>query len=238
MSVLIMAALGLDHVSNCVGEIKANLIGVDLVVRGMLIAAWKTWKENLRKMTVYNAASMRDFNIDILRSLTPIPKTYYSIKAVSPQYGFIIESKFLAFVLKVFLTLIPFAVIDGVLMIVKKKPMLVKIQRTITNVLASLTYFMGHYFLIDNEKFLELNKELNDDEKYDFEIIMKYPFYDISEKYYQHVLKNLFKETDEDRKKAKRLYPLVCGFHYFFISLYVYIFYKIIYKILNNFEII
>lgn len=227
-SVLLIGALGLDHFNRYSKKIRSNIIAVDLVSRGIILAGWRTGVETKADIQVYNAASMRDFSYTILNSMTPIPRKFETSQAVAPCYGVTIENPVLNFLAKFFVIWIPFFVLDCFLVVFRQKPRLIKVQRVIQNVYDSLKYFLSHQFKIDNYNFLDLNKRLKPEEKEEFEITLKGRFFEICESYYRHVVVNTFKEDAVKRAKAKQRYPLIFAYHYGFLCFYVFLIYKAI----------
>lgn len=45
MGLVLTAAIGLNHVTLCNGQNEMNVIPVDICAKGMIIAAWKVWKD-------------------------------------------------------------------------------------------------------------------------------------------------------------------------------------------------
>lgn len=227
-SILLIGALGLDHFNHCPRHIKSNVIGVDLCSRGIILAGWKTGVESSKEIQVYNAASMRDFSFSILNTMSNLPREFETMKVVAPCYGFSVTNPVLCFICRLFVVWIPFLVLDGLLMIFKQKPMLMKVSRIIQNVYASLHHFVMHQFQIDNFKFWDLNKDLSPAEKDEFGIILKSKQRDVCESFYKFVIEHVWKDNAERRAKAKQIYPLKAAYHYGFLSLYVFIIYKAI----------
>lgn len=100
------------------------MIPVDICIKGMIVAAYKVSKNKIEisDIPVYNAASIKCLTLRSLNMDADYISEYPSLKAVGTQYVHITECTAYAWILRIFLNLIPALLIDGFLRLTNNKP--------------------------------------------------------------------------------------------------------------------
>jgi hypothetical protein len=97
-------------------------VPVDICVKGMLIAAWKTWRENAPAMpvSIYNASSLKKASFFSLKANNVIDE-YPPMQAIMYQDHWYIKCRFIGWVIRIVEQIIPALIIDGLLTVVGEK---------------------------------------------------------------------------------------------------------------------
>lgn len=120
----ITSALGINHVIDTKPTAELNTINVDICIKGMIVAAYKVSieKHAIEDIPVYNAASIKCITLRSIHMDSGYISEYPSLKAVGVMNIFFVESAIFAWLLRIFLNIIPALIIDGVLFITRNKP--------------------------------------------------------------------------------------------------------------------
>lgn len=113
--------IGIYQVTLVSRERKLDYIPVDILIKGMIIAGWKDWKEKCEKIPIYNGAGIKKPSFDLMSYaeahdvLPPINAVMYSgIKfAKCPAYAWII---------RIIEMIIPALIIDRLLVFNGERP--------------------------------------------------------------------------------------------------------------------
>ncbi|XP_034827517.1 fatty acyl-CoA reductase wat-like [Maniola hyperantus] len=230
--VVVGAAVGLIHVLNCNPKAIADLVPGDMVVDGCIAAAWKTARDypgNHEEApmdqlpTVYNFISSEQ-----------APISWENFMKYNELHGFqvptnmaiwfylfmLTPSKFLYNIYCFFLHWIPAYVVDAVLVLIGKKPMLRKAYQKIDKFSAVIGYFALREWKFHNKNTQNLYKELCEIDKELFNFDMSSVNWDEYCKAYikgvrVHLLKDPLDTIPQSLRKHFRLKIL----HYFCVSL-------------------
>lgn len=112
---------GLQHVLTVDESIRLDYVPVDLCVKGMIVAAWTTWKDEVEAIPIYNASSIKNTSLVSFRDSDVIKKCP-PLMAIMYQSVTITKCKFYAWIVRILESLIPAMIIDGLLMMLGKKP--------------------------------------------------------------------------------------------------------------------
>ncbi|XP_070507994.1 fatty acyl-CoA reductase 2-like isoform X2 [Chironomus tepperi] len=168
------AILGILHASMVDGFRKLDYISVDLCVKGMIVAAWKTWKEHqtTAEIPIYNATSSKKPSFYSM-SWQKMHQVYPSNNSI--MYMDMTHTKciFLFWLIKIVEQIIPALIYDGLLRLTGKKPKLLKFQRIIMESEKAMLHFTLKDFKFTNIKFLDLDSAIPPHEFDDFYVSTK-----------------------------------------------------------------
>ncbi|KAG7295498.1 hypothetical protein JYU34_021705 [Plutella xylostella] len=183
--VVVGAAVGLLHVLHANPNCLADLVPGDMVVNGVIACAWKAAKDCPRNYEdapppdlpppVYNYVSSEQ------KPLTWAKFMYYnetyglevpSTQAVYYYLFSLITSLPLYKLYCFFLHWVPAYIVDGILVLIGKKPMLKKAYTKISKFSEVLSYFSTKEWKFYNNNVQNLYKELNEADKHIFDFDM------------------------------------------------------------------
>lgn len=121
--ILILGALGINHVT--IGDANAmlNFIPADICIKGMILAAIATSRDRQTdEVPVYNAASIKCITNGSYNENTSIVYKYPSKQIVSLPWSVLTKCVFLAWIVRITFNLIPALFFDCLLTISGKKP--------------------------------------------------------------------------------------------------------------------
>ncbi|XP_063708797.1 fatty acyl-CoA reductase 1-like [Culicoides brevitarsis] len=169
-SIFLSASIGINRVLYSPKNGEINMIPVDMVIRGLIIAAVKNANEK-NSASVYNAASIKvKKTIDLVETGKKVVEEVPANVMLWRPDGKVTSCIYDFYSIVIFTQILPAILVDGVLKLYKKQPMLLKYQRIIMNAQVSLQYFISNYWTIENEKFMNLNNFLAKSELKEFEI--------------------------------------------------------------------
>ncbi|KAJ8922245.1 hypothetical protein NQ315_004182 [Exocentrus adspersus] len=175
MGLLSAGGKGILKISYGSYDTTLDFVPVDVVVKTILIATRETTVSNdLNHVEVYNIAAGKENTIsnrqliELGGDLTwDVPFTqllwYPSFSMTNNSYRYYIT--FLLY------HLLPALLLDGLLKLIGKKPMLVKIQRKVYIANMALIYFMRNSFVFANDKAKDLSNRLIHSEKQTFSFL-------------------------------------------------------------------
>ncbi|XP_072948546.1 uncharacterized protein [Epargyreus clarus] len=183
--VVVGAAVGLIHVLNCNPTAIADLVPGDMVVNACIATAWKTARDypgndedappQDQLPAVYNYISSEQQPLtwaNFMKYNEVYGLEVPSIQAVWFYLLYLTPSRFLYTVYCLFLHWIPAYVIDGIAILIGKKPMLRKAYRKIEKFSAVIGYFALREWKFHNKNTQALFKELCDADKHIFDFDM------------------------------------------------------------------
>jgi hypothetical protein len=106
--------MGVSHVSNVSGDTVLDYVPVDICVKGMIITAWKTWRERAPVMPIYNACGLKKATVIAFQRNT-IVDDYPPKEAIMYYDHYHIKCRYLGWVVRIVEQIIPALVIDGLL---------------------------------------------------------------------------------------------------------------------------
>ncbi|XP_043477414.1 fatty acyl-CoA reductase wat-like isoform X1 [Leptopilina heterotoma] len=179
--VVVGSGIGLLRTLHCVPNNVAEIIPADIVINNIVVAAWdiaQQWNEKLiieEEPPVFNCISS---------NLKPI--TWGRFMALNQSFGFELPSKntiwynvmilnenfWLHTFCMIFLHLVPAAIVDCILYLMGKKPMLLKAYKKIHKFMGVIAYFSSQEWNFHSDSNQALFKKLNslDRQKFDFDL--------------------------------------------------------------------
>lgn len=153
-----------------IGSLDIEVIPVDICVKGMIIASCKHSKRNERHaaIPVYNAAAVHLIAHEMLVQVSDSLHDHLFNKAIGLPSLIYTDCRYYAGIMIVLQQLIPAFLIDSLLILLKRKPMVMKLQRIIRHSEVALDYFINHDFNFEKGKFNLLGMNLHEDDRNDF----------------------------------------------------------------------
>ncbi|XP_072948456.1 fatty acyl-CoA reductase wat-like [Epargyreus clarus] len=226
--------LGMIHVIRGDTNNRMDFIPVDVVTNVLVAAGWDTARihgQSGRQTKIYNVTSNRNhFTMgQLVLTLDTQAREFISPKTV--WYGFtnLAKHKFVYIILNWLLHYIPASIVDCALYITGKKLRLLKIYKKINNLGSVLSYFGLNEWLFEDGNTLGLYNSLSTTDKVLFNCDMS--LVDNKELIVmwilglrRYIVKDDLKNTEYGRKK-QLLFRIA---HYIFMTLYLYLIYKLI----------
>ncbi|KAL0280646.1 UNVERIFIED_CONTAM: hypothetical protein PYX00_001874 [Menopon gallinae] len=201
-------------------NIMPDYIPVDFAVRAMITVAWNracSLEDDFSQLPVYNCSS------DDVKRITQretIDLGIYVTQDVPfndilwlPSTS-VTKCRFNHYILVFFLHFIPALVFDTILKLLKKKPLLVKLQRKIFVANMALEYFLTRHWSFRHERLINLNYKIFEEDKPQFDYMLPADF-DVMEYYRncaygarQYLLHEDNVELPEAKKHRLRMYWL------------------------------
>lgn len=201
IGLILAAGKGVIRISFINKEAIPDYMAADIAIKGIIVSAWKRAQNpESTELPIYNMAStskgisngaMMELGYSVNRrypvsgmlwipsSWTTSNMTWYQINAVLFHF-------------------IPAVVIDTILKLIGKKPMLLDVQKRIHIATMALGYFTTKHWVFGNTRFLALNNEVPIEDKEDFD----YDFQDVDAYEYFRTAVKMGKKTllneDED----------------------------------------
>ncbi|XP_014251246.1 putative fatty acyl-CoA reductase CG5065 [Cimex lectularius] len=146
-------------------NIRPDYMAVDIAIKAMIVAAWKKGTENGEgKLTtdIYNASSMsKSITVGETNNIGQELYKKYPMEQILWYPHVTFTKNLTVFRISCFYKhFLPALLVDSILRVMNKKPMLLKIQKKFLNAMLVLSYFTTRRWIIHNEKFLGLNKEV------------------------------------------------------------------------------
>ncbi|XP_075988922.1 fatty acyl-CoA reductase wat-like [Anticarsia gemmatalis] len=243
--VVVGAAVGLLHVLNCNPKAVADLVPGDMVVNACIAAAWKTAKEYPANHEdapppdlpppVYNYVSSEQNPLTWEKFMNYNEVYGFQVPTVQAIYYYLFHltsSKFIYNIYCFFLHWIPAYIIDGIAIIIGKKPILRKAYTKITKFSEVMAYFATREWKFCNDNTQKLFKELCDADKHLFDFNLE--AMDWSDYFYSYIrgvrvylLKDPVETVPQGLKKLNRLRIL----HYTFCVILGLLFLRLLYGI-------
>ena len=122
MGLVIVGALGINHVNYSKGSDMLDLVPVDICVKGMIVSAWKQWSRRdpsslqFSDIAVYNAASVKNCTYDAMTmDLSTMIQKYPSVHLFGIPNVTFTKCNTYAWIIRIFRNLIPALIVDGLL---------------------------------------------------------------------------------------------------------------------------
>lgn len=212
-----------------VGNALMELIPVDLCVKGMIIASERNKKgsELLEAIPVYNAAGVRCFTINTFMEANLQLQDHLFDRAIGIPSLVVAPNNFIARILQFFLQILPAVFIDALLVLFKRKPMVLKMQRILIYSEHAVEHFQQNEFFFENSKYIGLGTNLAEDEKDDFSLIPRLPMLEYIVNSFIVSKVTVCNETAESAARAKKKTPYWKALGWVIKSLFLYIVYKV-----------
>ncbi|KAJ0182965.1 hypothetical protein K1T71_000941 [Dendrolimus kikuchii] len=174
VSLIVASAAGIMRSIHTDHTIKPDYIPVDMSVQGLIAAAWIRGTKKLGPtddIEIYNccAGNLNGISLgEMIEVGRDLVNEYPMEKAIWYRGGGITACKYYHYLMVYFCQLLPGILIDSILMLIGKKPMLVKIQRRILNATQALQYFVKQQWTFCNMNFVALRSSLKEKDKEHF----------------------------------------------------------------------
>ncbi|CAK9805522.1 Putative fatty acyl-CoA reductase CG5065 [Anthophora quadrimaculata] len=162
VGMLIGGGKGILRIMRLKGDTASDFIPVDLAIKVMITATWKRGLQTIKEdpnVHVYNGSSNQ---IQRIVQKEMIAMGFRTIEKI-PLEGivwyprtFLTGSRILHYVLTLLCHLLPALIIDGILKLIGREPMLVKLQKVVYSSTTQLGYFLHNEWLFKNEKMLSI----------------------------------------------------------------------------------
>ncbi|PZC72130.1 hypothetical protein B5X24_HaOG211835 [Helicoverpa armigera] len=246
--VVVGAAVGLLHVLNCDAKVVADLVPGDMVVCACIAAAWRTARDSRSN---HEDAPPPDLPPPVYNyvSSEQKPLTWEKFMHYNEVYGFqvptvqaiyyylftITSSRFLYTLYCFLLHWVPAYIIDGIAVIIGKKPMLRKAYTKITKFSEVMAYFATREWKFDNSNTQKLYSEMCEADKHLFDFDMSTMdwndyFYNYIRGVRVYLLKDPVDTVPAGLKKLNRLRLL----HYTFCAILGLLFLRLIWAIFSG----
>ncbi|XP_017779531.1 PREDICTED: fatty acyl-CoA reductase 1 [Nicrophorus vespilloides] len=222
---------------NYVTDAVADYVSVDAAINGILMGTWyktKNEPEEINNTTVYNCGSNGVVSVSLHEQSTiahglvwdnPLSNSlWYPSKSETSNIT-------IYYILVMLLHFLPAIVLDGLLKLFNKKPMILKIHRKIYSAVMALKYFIENEWTIVNDKLLELETVIlpKDKEMFGYNV-ENFNIHLYFENAFNGAKQYLLKEKAEDlpaaKKKIQILYFMDVFLKYASYGLLIYIIYK------------
>lgn len=214
------------HVGNTIFEI----IPVDLCVKGMIIASERHQKDRhrLNAIPVYNAASVHKFTFKTLRSLIDKVSDHFLENAIGTPYVMMVKNYRLAAIIRFLSQIVPALLIDTILRVKKRPPIVMKYQRILRYSEKAVDHFISNEFKFDTNKYQDLGRNLHKDDEEDFYSLPRNPMMEYFIKSHIVTKEVVLNETAECAARAKKKIPYWKALGWVIKALVAFIAYKIL----------
>ncbi|KAG8310386.1 hypothetical protein J6590_064970 [Homalodisca vitripennis] len=170
--VMVGVAMGFLHCFRINKELCLDIVPVDLVVNGMIAAAWQTGSFRNPNLRIYNFIASYEMKADwkTISSYAEMYLEYFPYSQSVWYSSFIFTTNsFVDEFCHIFLHKIPGLLLDRLTIISGQKPRLMKIYNNIAAVKTQLQYFLFQIWEFQNENIKDLRNALSDEDKEIFE---------------------------------------------------------------------
>ncbi|KAL0281211.1 UNVERIFIED_CONTAM: hypothetical protein PYX00_002266 [Menopon gallinae] len=215
--IVIGAGCGIVRVLYCKKDITADIVPVDFVINGMLVACYeagKNFRNDDKKLAVYNyvsstdnALKFRNFEFYLKKCGITIPST----KAVWYYSLILCGNRSLSQILLILLHWMPALLIDTAAVLLGKQPVMIRLYKKVHKMLGALAFFTTTPFRFDTYNVRSLWNRTSEDDKKLFNFDIKSVDWEQYLSNYVkgariHVLKEDMSTLTDARKKWNRLY--------------------------------
>ena len=210
------------------GQFEADIIPVDLCVMGMIMASKKHQKgsEGSKKIPVYNASSIHQFDLEVLRKLQESTKDHPYERTIGIPSATVTNCETFGLILWFFYQIVPALLIDMILKTLGKKPQVMKLQRILVHSERTLRHFMYNHFTFDTQKFLSLADNLHEDDKKKFWLVPQTPITEYLRQSHFVSKEIVLNETKECEARALKRLPFWKALTWFSKALLFFLIYK------------
>lgn len=201
------AGKGLMRTLLCHEDMVADVVPVDVPINLMITAAWHTAVHSPNKPIVYNCASgtiqpirwrdVRDWGVIELRKNPMCNVLWYPGGSFTSSP---LSNKFWAIVCH----FIPAYILDAIIMMLGKKPLLVRIHKRIHKAAQCLTYFTTHQWTFKTNNLLALLDQMSPHDREEFHFNLK----DLDWKKYITIycigVRRFILKEDDDMERSRR----------------------------------
>ncbi|XP_076256706.1 putative fatty acyl-CoA reductase CG5065 isoform X1 [Rhynchophorus ferrugineus] len=200
-------------------DLTADYMPVDIICKGLLVLTWKkgleTNNEDKLKLDVFNASNNNINNVttgEMIDMGADLSWKYPLSDILWYPNGSITTCMFYHYIRVIFYHILPALVVDGLLILIGKKPMLLKVQRKIYIANMALQYFVTQEWKFINEKGSQLESEILPEDVDNFGFCRDSDAYEYFKNSLlgarQHLLKDDLSTLPRARVNYKRMYAL------------------------------
>lgn len=212
-----------------IGSLDIEVIPVDICVKGMIIASVKHSNgiERQQAIPVYNAAAVHLIAHNMLVHVSDSLHDHLFNKAIGLPSLIYTDCRYYAGIMIVLQQLIPAVLIDSLLILMKRKPMIMKLQRIIRHSEVALDYFINHDFNFEKEKFNLLGTNLHEDDKHDFYMWPRTAKFEYMRQAHIVSKEVILNETAECAARAKKRTPYWKALTILLKTFNIYVYYNV-----------
>ncbi|CAK9799512.1 Putative fatty acyl-CoA reductase CG5065 [Anthophora plagiata] len=162
VGMLVGGGKGILRIVRLKGDTASDFIPVDLAIKVMITATWKRGLQTVKEdpnVHVYNGSSNQIQRMVqkemIAMGFRTIEETPLDGIIWFPQ-TFITDSRIIHYVLTLLFHLLPALIIDGILKMIGREPMLVRLQKIIYSSMTQLGYFLCNEWVFKNANMLRI----------------------------------------------------------------------------------
>ncbi|XP_020296924.1 fatty acyl-CoA reductase 1-like [Pseudomyrmex gracilis] len=174
MGLLTAGGAGVLRVVHLDSNVLSDFIPVDIVIKAMIIAAWKRGMKNISEnnnLHIYNCSVNTMNTISIGKLIRAGFRAVYDIpfeRTIWKPQTIMTNSGLLYYILVLVLHIVPALLIDAVLKILRLRPMLLKLQRRIYMSNRALSFFATHFWQFTNTNLINIFENLSAANEKDF----------------------------------------------------------------------
>ncbi|KAF2897506.1 hypothetical protein ILUMI_08662 [Ignelater luminosus] len=240
MGMLVACGKGILRTSYSNPNTIADYMPVDMAVRALLMSAWqKGISTNLEEkfdVTVYNCSNNNMCSITMWELLDFGKQIFWeapSSKILWFPGGSMTNCRYWNYLRVIFLHLLPAVIVDCILRVLNKKPILVTLQRRIYIANLALHYFITNEWKFLNDRAFNLERKLIPEEVQEFEYDIEHAnVYEYFKNCIIHGRRYLLKEDDSTLESAKvNLYRMYVLDRMVNIMFYIFLYWFMVYKL-------
>uniref|UniRef100_A0A1B6FNL1 Fatty acyl-CoA reductase n=1 Tax=Cuerna arida TaxID=1464854 RepID=A0A1B6FNL1_9HEMI len=166
--ILIGIGMGFLHCFLANEELNLDIVPVDLVVNGMIAAAWETGSFRIPNLRVYNFTASSELKVTwktMMAYNDRYSQDFPCSQAIWHSSFFLTTSTFVDECCHIFLHKIPGMFFDKLAVISGQKPRLMKIYKSIDAVKSQMHYFLFRVWEFQNDNMMSLRNVLSDGDK-------------------------------------------------------------------------
>ncbi|XP_055904103.1 putative fatty acyl-CoA reductase CG5065 isoform X2 [Eupeodes corollae] len=206
---MIAGARGVLRSMHCNPDYPATIIPVDTAINALIAAAWDCGSKLENDVNYINVCVSNKLLMTWGESIESGKRFFYETPlSFSLWYpnGSIKKNYYEHLFCVIFFHYLPAYFIDFLLLIIGRKPFLIKVQKKISGGLSLLQYYTTKTWEFKNEKFCQLNSKLNYVDREIFNICQEQINWEQYIRSYIHGMRTfMLKETDASLPKARKL---------------------------------
>ncbi|XP_020298581.1 fatty acyl-CoA reductase 1-like [Pseudomyrmex gracilis] len=175
MGLLVGGGTGILRVVHLDANVFSDFIPIDIVIKVMIIAAWKRGMKNTSEdnsLHIYNCFINNTKSISLRKLIRESFRVVYDIpleQTIWKPHTIMTNSGLVYYILVLVLHIVPALFIDTVLKILRLRPMLLKLQRRIYMSNCALSFFVTHFWQFNTTNLINIFENLSAANEKDFE---------------------------------------------------------------------
>ncbi|XP_037039618.1 putative fatty acyl-CoA reductase CG5065 [Bradysia coprophila] len=241
---MIGAARGVVRSMHCNPDLPSDVVPVDTAINAIVAAAWERGLNETKKIQYVNITLPQEKQLTWGESVEKGKEFFYKNPLCFSLWypaGSIKSNYFHHIFCVIFFHYLPAYFIDALLVLLRKKPFLVQVQKRVSQGLKVLQYYTTRNWVFKNDNMMQLHRRMNqrDRERFNFNVD-EINWDDYIGNYILGARHFLLKEKPETlpsaRKLLRKLYLLDKFVHIMFYVLIIWMFYSYWDTILYSFE--